>query len=99
MMNVPESVRPLFIAAGWFPERQVAVSSAVPQQHPAASILATFGGLTVSPYEGSEGEECGMDDLAFRELFPHEGVLKRWAGLLETRLVGIAEIHFGHGEW
>ena len=99
MIDVPESVRCRFVAAGWFPARHVSLSSALPQQHPAAPILAAFGGLTVSQPEDTEGEECGLDDLAFCELFPDDTILRGWAGLLETRLVGIANIHHGHGEW
>src|SRR5262245_52520419 len=99
MISVPESVKTRFLAAGWFPARQVPVSSAVPQDHPATPILAAFGGLTVSQPEDTEGEECGLDDLAFGEGFPDDTILKGWAGLLETRLVRIADIHYGHGEW
>lgn len=69
MIELPESVRPRFVAAGWFPARQVAVSTAVPADHPAATILAAFGGLTVTP-ECNAGEECATNDLAFQELSP-----------------------------
>jgi hypothetical protein len=96
MVELPESVRPLFVAAGWHPGRRVPVSSAVPADHSAAMILAEFGGLTVgSP---GEGEECATDDIAFRELWPNESILRVWGGLLGTRLVGIADIHYRHGE-
>lgn len=71
----------------------------MPTDHPAAAILPAFGGLTVSRPEGAEGEECGLDDLAFRELFPDASILGGWAGLLGTRLVGVADVHHGHGEW
>jgi hypothetical protein len=97
MVQVPDSVRARFVAAGWYPERRVAVSTAVPADHPAAAILATFGGLTVTP--GCKiGEECASDDLAFGELFPDESITDVWAGLLGTRLVGVADMHHGHGE-
>jgi hypothetical protein len=96
MVELPESVRPLFIAAGWYPGRRAPVSSAVPIFHPAAEILAEFGGLTVEPR--GEGEECGPNDIAFRELWPDESISQVWADLLGTRLVGVADLHHGHGE-
>jgi hypothetical protein len=97
MVEVPESVRPRFIAAGWHCGRRVAVTAAVPADHPAHAILAAFGGLTVTP-DREAGEECAPDDLAFRELWPDESITEVWAGLLGTRLVGVADMHHGHGE-
>lgn len=99
MVEVPESVRPLFFDAGWYPGRRVMVSPDVPADHPAADILAALSGLTVSRPRDAEGEECGLDDLAFRELCPDSSILDGWATLVGTRLVGIADIHYGHGEW
>ncbi len=97
MVDVPESVRLRFIAAGWHPGRRVAVPAAVPADHPAAVVLAAFSGLAITPTTKA-GEECSADDLAFRELWPDESVIVVWAGLLGTRLVGVAEMHHGHSE-
>lgn len=97
MVDLPESVRLRFIAAGWYPSRRVAVSSAVPADHSAAAILAALGGLTVTP-DREVGEECAPDDLAFRELWPDESITVAWAKLLGTELVGVADMHRGHGE-
>ena len=97
MVEVPESVRPRFVAAGWHPARRVAVSPAVPADHPAAAILTAFGGLTVTP-DRESGEECAPADLAFRELWPDQSITEVWAGLLGTRLVGVADMHYAHGE-
>jgi hypothetical protein len=97
MVEIPESVRPRFVAAGWHPGRRVTVSLAVPADHPAAVILAAFGGLTITP-DREAGEECAPDDLAFQELFPDESVTEVWSRLLGIRLVGVAEMHHGHGE-
>jgi SUKH-3 immunity protein len=94
---LPESVRPRFIAAGWHPGRRVAVSSAVPADHPAAEILAAFGGLTITP-DREAGEECAPDDLVFRELWPDESITVVWAKLLGTRLIGVADMQHAHGE-
>jgi hypothetical protein len=97
MADVPEDVRPHFLAAGWHPGRRVPVSTAVPPDHPAADILGTFGGLTVTP-DREAGEECAPDDLAFQELAPDESIVEVWGSLLRTQLVGVAEMHRGHGE-
>jgi uncharacterized protein (TIGR02996 family) len=97
LVDVPESVKPRFVAAGWFPGRRVSVSAAVPRDHPAADILAELGGLTVTPKKNG-GEECGTSDLVFRELHPDEGVTGVWGQLLATRLVGVAEVCVAHGE-
>jgi hypothetical protein len=97
MIELPESVRPRFVAAGWHPGRRVAVSAAVPADHPAAAVLAAFGGLIVTP-DREDGEECAPDDFVFRELFPDESITVVWAGLIGTRLVGVAHMHYGHGE-
>lgn len=55
MIEPPSSVRPLFVAAGWHPGRRVEVPPAVPSDHPAAHVLAAFGGLKVSPDRESGG--------------------------------------------
>jgi hypothetical protein len=98
MVELPESLRSLFLAAGWYPSRRVAVSTNVPARHPAAAILAEFGGLTVKPNREA-GEECAPEDLAFGELFLDESITEVWAGLLGTRLVGVAQVHHYHAEW
>ena len=54
--EVLESVRPIFLAAGWHPGRRVPVPSTIPIDHPAAMVLAEFGGLIVD--KGERGEEC-----------------------------------------
>jgi hypothetical protein len=99
MVELPESVRPLFVAARWHPGRRVEVSPAVPANHPAAGILAEFGGLTVAPPEDAAGEECGLDDLVFRQSHRADSVADRWENLLGTRLISVADIHHGHAAW
>jgi hypothetical protein len=99
MVELPDSVRPLFVAAGWQPGRRVDVSPAVPRDHPAAEILATFGGLTVAPPEDAHGEECGLDDLVFRESHRADLTADGWDAVLGTRLISVADIHHGHAAW
>ncbi len=97
MVYLPDSVQSRFVAAGWQPERRVAVSAAVPADHPALAILAAFGGLIVTP-EDDTGEECATNDLAFHELWPAPSITEAWSQLLDTKLVGVADVHRGHGE-
>jgi hypothetical protein len=73
---LPERVKLLFIAAGWYSRRRMAVSPLVPMDHPANAILAAFGGLIIMPSD-SEGEECACNDLAFHDLFPDMAALPR----------------------
>lgn len=94
MIEPPASVRPQFVAAGWHPGRRVEVSPAVPSDHPAAVVLAAFGGLTVSPDRDS-GEECGPTELEFCELDVDRS---GWSQRLGVELVGIADLQWGHGE-
>jgi len=47
MTELLETVRPIFLAAGWRSGRRVDVSAMVPSDHPASEILAEFGDLTV----------------------------------------------------
>jgi len=97
MVTIPENVLPRFLAAGWQPGRRVEVSAAVPAEHVATEILATFGGLNVTP-DRDAGEECAPDDLVFGVLFPDESITRVWSDLLGTRLIGVAEVHHGHGK-
>ena len=93
MVELPESVRPRFVEAGWHPGRRSPVSPAAPIDHPAAKILAEFGGLTADP-----PEEGGPYGITSRELWPDESISRVWAGLLSTRLIGIAALDDAHGE-
>ena len=99
MIEPPESVRHLFIAAGWHPNRYVELSHLVPADHPAHEILTAFTGLVVSQPDDAEGEECGLDDLAFEYFRHNDPGITEWAARLDTHLVGIAEILFRHGQW
>jgi hypothetical protein len=96
VLAVPQTVRPLFLAAGWYAGRRVTVSPEIPVDHPAARILAAFGGLTVGRPQA--GEDCATDDVEFGELHTDPSIAE-WSQLLGTQLVGIAEVHHRHGEW
>jgi hypothetical protein len=96
MTEVPASVRPLFVAAGWRSGRTVALSPAPRADHPAAAILAEFGGLTVG--QTGAGEECARSDITFRQLPPDDLILDVWGKLLRTQLIGVADVHHAHAE-
>ena len=96
MIDIPDSVRPLFVAAGWHPGRRMAPAPGVSVDHPAATILAEFDGLRVGKM--GAGEECATSDLAFQQLPREDPVIDTWESLLSTRLVGIAEFHRAYGE-
>lgn len=95
MVELPGCVRPLFMEAGWFPERREPTSDAVPADHPAVAILAGLGGLTVRPHS-STGKECGTMIIRFRMLPIEDASTRTWADLLDARLVGIADLGDGH---
>jgi hypothetical protein len=94
-IGLPNSVRSAFAAAGWKAGRQVTVPAVVPHQHPAHAVLAEFGGLVVG--QNGPGEECTKSTLSFGYIEPHRAIL-RWADLLQSRLIGVAEIEDGHAE-
>ena len=93
--ELPNSIRPIFAEAGWKPGRRISVCPVVPLKHPAHSVLAEFGELTVG--ENGSGEECAKHSLSFGYIEPDRAVL-RWANLLQTQLIGVAEIENGHAE-
>jgi hypothetical protein len=92
---MPKSVQPLFLAAGWYPGRQVPVPEGVATNHPAAVVLAEFAGLTVG--KSRAGEECAAVDVHFCNVEPDAFITDVWGALLDTELVGVAEVHHAHG--
>lgn len=95
MIEVPTTVRPLFVTAGWCPNRAVQLLSSVPAGHPAIGILTQFGGLRVGA--AGPGQECATSDVDFQER-PSNPTRDLWTRLLRTELVGIAEMHNAHEE-
>jgi SUKH-3 immunity protein len=93
--GLPNSVLTVFAAAGWEVDRRVTVPSLVPHSHPAHAVLAEFGGLMVG--QNGRGEECAKHALLFGYIEPGVAVL-RWADLLQSPLIGVAEMEDGHAE-
>lgn len=88
------SVRSLFERAGWYPDRCEELDEAVDRRHPAAAVLAAFGGLEVRP-DGVAGRTCAPSAVHFVRLLPTKRA-SDWSRLLETELVGIADLADGH---
>lgn len=98
MIEIPERLHDTFVRAGWHEGRRVAVAPEVPIWHPAAAILAALGGLAIGASEN--GEQCAPSDVAFAfvpDALIDAPVIALWSGLLATRLVGVGEVHNGHG--
>jgi SUKH-3 immunity protein len=70
----------------------------VPPGHPAAAILAEFGGLNVG-MTTSGGKECGRSDIAFGQPGASEASeIQLWSVLLNSPLVYIAAVQNSHEE-
>ena len=95
-IDIPESVLPLFRAAGW-PNTEQEVPQVTPLHHPATAILREFHGLTVGKCVA--GEECATGDIAFGNDIDYEqdNQILEWQKLLSTELVNIAEFCHAHG--
>ena len=85
-----------FVLAGWYPGRNRPVPASIPPGHPAAGVLARFGGLTVG--RCGAGRECATSDIRFGPVVPADPDIPRWEALLATTLIGVAEVHHSHGE-
>ncbi len=95
-LELPDSVRKLFLEAGW-PVAKVSVDQSVPAGHPAAAVLEQFGGLRVGSCDG--GEECASSDIEFgyADDYRRDAIVLEWQRLLSTTLVNIGEVHHSHG--
>ena len=93
--HLNSTVLRLLDTAGWRADRNVSVSGSVPLDHPAWRVLSSFGGLRIRPEEDS-GIDCAASDIDFNSpAAPSE--VTRWAELLRSTLVPIAEVHNYHG--
>lgn len=92
MSNVPASLFPLFEQAGWSEGRCVAVDAAVPDDHPAYTVLSELGGLSL------HDPAANIRSIEFKYVDGAALSVSRWEEALGTKLVGIAEQDDGHGE-
>ncbi|WP_433898135.1 SUKH-3 domain-containing protein [Pseudomonas sp. PSE1(2024)] len=97
LIELPESLRPLFLAAGWPTTGTEPLPGFVPPEHPATALLEQLAGLRVGTC--GAGEECATSDVAFgtfEHLHGSEEFLE-WQQRLGSTLVSIAEVQHGHG--
>jgi hypothetical protein len=97
LIELPESLRPLFLAAGWPTTSTEPLPVFVPPEHPAAALLEQLAGLRVGTC--GAGEECATSDVefgTFEHLHGSEEFLE-WQQRLGSTLVSIAEVQHGHG--
>jgi hypothetical protein len=94
-MDIPPSVRALFVAAGWESGRRVGVDARVPKVHPAHNVLEELGGLHVG--RSGAGIECAASDLIFYFCETYQDIVSTWSGLLRSTLIGVAEVCNRHG--
>ncbi|MFJ2548638.1 SUKH-3 domain-containing protein [Pseudomonas sp. NPDC087612] len=94
-IDLPDTLRPLFIAAGWPANNPLPAS--VPTNHPAATLLLSLNGLCVG--HCGAGEECAAGDIEFRAkpALHDDKVIVRMQHKLNTTLVCIGDVHHGHG--
>lgn len=99
-MDFPHDIQWLFEQSGWYSGRRVRLTedltAGYPNDHPALTVLAEFGGLTVGVT--GAGEQCATSDVAFEEIHDAMEDIATWSALLETTLIGIAEVHHRHGQ-
>jgi len=98
-VHIPESVLPLFAAAGWHTDRRVTLPDSLDrgalQDHPALEILETLAGLHVGRCDS--GIECATSDIEFGSLGDRYEDVTWWEEALDTHLVEIAQVDHGHG--
>lgn len=97
LIELPESLLSLFLAAGWPTTCTEPLPGFVPPAHPAAALLEQLAGLKVGTC--GAGEECATSDVefgTFEHLHGSEELIE-WQQRLGRTLVSIAEIHHGHG--
>ncbi|WP_347900718.1 SUKH-3 domain-containing protein [Pseudomonas purpurea] len=96
-IELSETIRPLFLAAGWPRANSRPLPDFVPADHPAAALLREFDGLHV--LSSGAGEDFARGDIAFgTDLNLADDVdFFAWQQRLSTTLIGIAETRLGYG--
>ncbi|MDD1014949.1 SUKH-3 domain-containing protein [Pseudomonas rubra] len=96
-MELPETIRPLFVAAGWPAQVTAVEADTVPSDHPAHGLLIAFNGLCVG--HCGAGQECAAGDIEFRAKpgLHNEKIIQAMQRKLNTTLVCIGDVHHGHG--
>lgn len=91
--ELPPSIMPLFLAAGWYPGRDRGPSP-MPIDHPAGDVLRQFGKLTVGTR--GAGESCARSVLVFGASNDADEQIEVLADALDLPLLGIADDALGY---
>jgi len=92
--ELPMTIRPLFLAAGWYLGREVPVPTSIAAEHTAAIVMSEFGGLRVG--KSGPGKDCAASDVHFSEAYPEELITDVWGLLLNTELVKVGDVCSAH---
>ena len=101
ILQPPKGYRLHFYLGGWHRWRRArTVTNAVPREHPAFEILQSFSGVHVHPWR-KRGITSATSDIAFGHCesvanYGDENDIDKWASVLGTQLVGIAEFGCSH---
>ncbi|CAD9220466.1 conserved hypothetical protein [Burkholderia cenocepacia] len=99
MIEIPLTVRPLFVAAGWCGPADGRLS-ARDGEHPGDAILREFGTLIVGAEPARRsGETCAPMGIVFRALEHQDEQIAAWERALDTTMIGIAEDDLGYVEF
>ncbi|EMN5129391.1 SUKH-3 domain-containing protein [Burkholderia contaminans] len=99
MIEIPSTVRPLFVAAGWRGDAEGWVSSH-DGDHPGNTILRAFDGLIVGTDRADRrGETCARMGFAFHALAHQDRQIAAWEQALGTTMIGVAEDDLGYVEF
>ncbi|CAM5770517.1 hypothetical protein MAMO4S_03174 [Mesorhizobium amorphae] len=91
---IPASIEPLFVSAGWRPDRWRDGTVIVPKEHPSIAILREFAGLVVG--ESGTGETCARMALSFGSIGEVDEQIEELEAALGLTIVGIAEDGLGY---
>ncbi|VWB24048.1 hypothetical protein BLA6860_00976 [Burkholderia lata] len=99
MIEIPGTVRPLFVAAGWRGNADGRVSSH-DGEHPGDAILRVFDGLVVGTDRADRrGETCARMGISFHAPARKDHQIAAWEQALGTTMVGVAEDDLGYVEF
>ena len=95
MFDFSENVTEWLRKQNWHGHRRIEVPAGIPSGHPAESILASFGGLSLLRPD-DEFPDDPIVEIEFQSLPPHDKVVKTWSNLLRSTVVGIGYGHSQH---
>jgi len=99
VIEIPSTIRSLFVSAGWRGDADGRVSSRE-GEHPGDAILRAFDGLVVgADLADRSGETCARMGIAFHALARKDRQIAAWEQALGTTMIGVAEDDLGYVEF